>query len=508
MNYAAIHIAEFPVAAWLRAEPEQKPNRLSVLEGEAPHEHVVALNAAAKATGIERGMSKVQAEATGAPRFRTRDLTQEQQAFLALMEVVEKFSPAVQAVRSPTNSYGNDARLAAALLLDCTGMETLFGPLEAYARQLHEALLQAGCPSSIAIAPNAEAALLLCRSYSRVLCVKQSELQLRLAPLPMSCLPCTEATLATFHRWGIATLGDLARLPEMALISRIGQQAHRLRQLALGTADHLLVPEEEAFTLCENAVLDTPVEILDSLLFVLSPLLEAIVQKAVDHACSVRSLHLQLQLERAEPHAVQVRPAIPTQSRDLLLKLLNLELQAHPPQSGIVAVALSAEAAQPQRAQRGLFQSQFPEPERLDLLLARLRSIAGEENVGSPRLLNSHRDDVFQMVPFQPHTKPAAEDAILPGRLALRAFRPVQQVRVDLWANQPHMLFWNGTNLAVQTAVGPWHTSGSWWDGNAWDTDEWDVVLAASQQPTQLQQTVRLQQQHASGTWYLLGIYD
>ncbi len=74
------------------------------------------------------------------------------------------------------------------------------------------------------------------------------------------------------------------------------------------------------------------------------------------------------------------------QSRELFLKLLNLDLQSHPPQAAILGVTLTAEAARPQTAQRGLFQAQFPEPDKLDILLARLHSIAGDHNVGVAEL--------------------------------------------------------------------------------------------------------------------------
>jgi protein ImuB len=122
------------------------------------------------------------------------------------------------------------------------------------------------------------------------------------------------------------------------------------------------VPEEADLILSETAILDTPLVLLDSLLFVLSPMLERIMRSAVERAYALRSLTLALQLEKAPAYERHIRPAIATQSRDLLLKLLNLDLQTHPPQAAILGVTLTAEASRPQTAQRGLFQAQFPEP--------------------------------------------------------------------------------------------------------------------------------------------------
>ncbi len=55
-----------------------------------------------------------------------------------------------------------------------------------------------------------------------------------------------------------------------------------------------------------------------------------------------------------------VRPATPTQNREVLLNLLSLELQAHFPQAGIVSVTLEAEPAQPQTSQRASSKCSFP----------------------------------------------------------------------------------------------------------------------------------------------------
>ena len=234
----------------------------------------------------------------------------------------------------------------------------------------------------------------------------------------------------------------------------------------------------------------------------LSPQLDVILRKARDRAYALRSLTLALQLERGVSHVLQVCPATPTENRDLLLKLLNLELQAHPPQSGIVAVTLEAEATQPQTAQRGLFQAQFPEPDKLEPLLARLRSIAGEGNVGSPRLLNTHREDAFTLAPFLPSVRGTAEDEHVPSRLTLRLFRPPQATRVTCWADRPRMLFWQGAKLSITDAAGPWHAGNSWWNGEVWNHDSWDVVTAA---PIQ---ALRLRQEHVSKDWFVVGLND
>lgn len=502
MSFAAIHIPEFPVAAWQRNIPALRSRACVLLEGIPPQEKVVALCGKARAAGLEHGMSKAQAEAGSSAVFRSREIKEEKLAYAQIVEIAESFSPHIEAIASPGNGYAEAHTLAVVLLLDSSGTGTLFGSAESYALRLHRELRHAGFPASIGTAPNAEAALLLARATEKMICADRDSVRGKLASLPVSLLPCESRTLAVLCRWGIRTLGELATLPETALISRLGQQGKRLQQLARGEAEHLLVPEEPEFTLSETTALDSSLELLDSLLFVLSPMLEAVLRKAMNHAYALRSVRLTLELERAAPHLVEIRPATPTQNREVLLKLLNQELQTHPPGSGIVRVTLDAEPAQPQTAQCGLFQAQFPEPDKLELLLARLRSIVGEDNVGSPQLQNSHEDNAFTMAPFRPslHTDKAVKS--IPSRIAVRMFRPPQPVRVTCWGDQPRAMFWQGSRMAIASAAGPWQSSGSWWDGQAWDHELWDVVT------TEPMQALRLRQELGSKAWFVVGLYD
>ena len=79
---------------------------------------------------------------------------------------------------------------------------------------------------------------------------------------------------------GYPYLGMLAALPEKELIARMGQAGKRLRQLARGEMPHLFQPVEPAFTLEEHMELDSPVELLDALLFVVNVMLEQLILRA------------------------------------------------------------------------------------------------------------------------------------------------------------------------------------------------------------------------------------
>ena len=98
-----------------------------------------------------------------------------------------------------------------------------------------------------------------------------------------------------------------------------------------------------------------------------------------------------------------LRLPVPLLDAKIFLKLLQLDLNAHPPGAPIVKIHLSAEPVRPRAAQSGLFLPPSPEPEKLELTLARIAGIVGENKVGSLRLLDTHRPEAFRMQHFAPN---------------------------------------------------------------------------------------------------------
>ena len=212
MSYAAVHIPEFPVNAWKRTLGAHR-QPLVLLDGVAPQEKVAARCEKARRFGVQHGMSKVQAQTACDALFRTRNLAEEQSAFTAACRVGERFTPRLQAIASPANCYGGAQHLSLLLLLDSSGMETLFGTVGNYACKLHEELTGEGFPAGIGTARNAEAALMLARSTYRIVTADEGNIRAKLGPLPVMLLPCDPRTLAILSRWGIRTLASWPHFP-------------------------------------------------------------------------------------------------------------------------------------------------------------------------------------------------------------------------------------------------------------------------------------------------------
>ncbi len=468
--YACVAVREFPAQAMLRLRKELRSMPCAILDGAPPLETICARNAAARRIGIMEGMTRVEAETFPAKLFvRSRDA--EQNARAAILACAARFTPRVE--ECPRDSTW-------LTVLDIAGTGRLFGPPEKLAAVLIGQLYSIGVAASIVVASNFTAArcLALARAVGCTVITTGQE-QAALAPLPLTVLDLAGEQAITLAGWGIRTLGELAALPEASLAARLGQQALRQQAIARGVADHLFVPLDEEFGIAESMDLDTPVEVLDSLLFVLRVLLEQMLRRAADHLVAVAGIALTLRLEGGASHTRTVRPALPGNDLQLWMKLLQLELATHPPSSAIHAVKLTAELGSHRRAQMGLFAPQTPEPDRLDITLARLRALVGEGCVGTPVLKDTHKPDSFEMTAFSVKTAEQKTGCgIQPPspRSALRTLRPPEDLQVTLRHRRPVSLVFRGVRYAIDRAYGPWIASGEWWSANLWASQQWDVI--------------------------------
>jgi len=89
---------------------------------------------------------------------------------------------------------------------------------------------------------------------------------------------------------------------------------------------HAFQPQEAAFALREFCEFETPVEQVDSLLFVGARMLDSLIQRASTRAMSLARVDLDLALEGNSTHRLVLRPALPAVDRKFLLKLMQLEL--------------------------------------------------------------------------------------------------------------------------------------------------------------------------------------
>jgi len=464
--YACLHAAEFPAQTLLRLRPELKAHPVTVLDGPAHDRSVCALNRLARQRGVVLGLPRMEAEQIEGLQLLARSLAVEQSARAVMLETAAQFSPRIEEVSAPA---------ACSFVLDITGCELLFGPTAQMAAQMRVAMAAAGFRISVAISTNFHVARMKAAAAHGIAIMGAGEEAASLAKLPLRALGLAENPRETFAIWGIRTLGELAALPEAELVTRLGTESREWRALARGEARHTFQPIEAAFALREFYEFDSPVEQMNGLLFLAARMIECLTERAEDHALSLASLGVEMKLENGDNHLLNIRPALPTVDRKFLLKLLQLELAAHPPQAAVLALTLTAEPGRECKIQLGLFAPQTPEPSRLDVTLARIKAIVGEERVGTPVLEDTHRPASFHTDSFCVDTKTSTYDP-QPVRMALRRVRPPRSIQVTLRENKPTAFRDCGAHFQIAAAYGPWRSNGCWWSVDAWDTEEWDVL--------------------------------
>jgi protein ImuB len=258
----------------------------------------------------------------------------------------------------------------------------------------------------------------------------------------------------------------------------------------------------------------------------------------------VQELRLNLELATTQSNSCSMftrtlRLPTPMLDAKVFLKLFQLDLQAHPPGAPVVKMHLSAEPARPRVLQSGLFHPVFPEPEKLELTLARIAGIVGEDRAGSVELLNTHREGAFAVQHFAPlepasveakgkqSVNPKQKDMSLPvddgactfeekleenakekmsAVIALRIFRPPLSASVTLREAKPVHMRCLQPNIAgdIVWTAGPWRSSGDWSEQEGWSREEWDIAIAAGDSLA----LYRLVQDKLGGNWFVEGMYD
>jgi protein ImuB len=360
--------------------------------------------------------------------------------------------------------------------LDASGLDRLFGLPQDVAAAISRRAAALELKIGIALAANPDAAVCAARGFAGVSIVPHGDEAKFLGPLPLSLLAPSEQLAETLERWGIRRFQDLAALPPLGIAERLGPEGLRLRELARGEADRKLVPIEEPPRFEDQIELEHPVELLEPLTFLLARLVNGLVTRLATRALATDELRLRLDLENRAIHERALRLPVPSLDAGAFLKLLQLDLAAHPPQAPVVRVRIKMNPAKPRAAQSGLFVPIAPEPVKLEMTLARIEAFVGEGNAGSPELLDTHRPDAFRMIDFGravPRTHPRAS-----ARLAFRYFRPPRAARVAVANGSPAFVSAEGIRGNVLELAGPWRASGDWWTSGTWSRDEWDIALS------------------------------
>ncbi|HET7112360.1 MAG TPA: hypothetical protein VFI57_01895 [Pyrinomonadaceae bacterium] len=446
-------------------------------------------------------------------------------ANLSLAEFAYGFSPIVEEAGGRT------------VVIDVEGCELLFGSAYELAtdvsRRAKEPRVNGGLegPVNVAIAANPDAAIHAALRLNGITFVSPGEELTCLGEFPIEALEFSlvnvEKKLAdeifdTLRLWGILTFQDFASLPVAGVSERLGQEGVRLQQLAAGKTERHLKVKQPAPVFAHSIELDHPLRELEPLSFIFARLLNQLCATLNAYALATNQLTVQLQLEDQTAHDRTLSLPHPMRDHKVFLKLLVLEMEKQPPQAAVKAVSIACDPVKPRVIQNGLFVPLAPSPDKLELTLARLAKLVGDQNIGSPVLLDTHRPDAFSVKRFVLDTKndfrrrrksainrhwPIANRQCLGFRMFRPPLRAVVQVerglpaRVSAWDKQ------RSVYGKVVDVAGPWRTTGDWWRSDRWARDEWDISVAPVNKGDE-QVLYRIYRELNTDTWFVEGAYD
>jgi protein ImuB len=473
---------------------------------------------------------------------------------VSLAEFATAFSPFVEETASDT------------VVIDSSGCELLFGSPYELANEIAKCakrpkeLAGLGCKVNVALAGNPDAAIHAATFFDGISFISPGEELTCLGELPISqlspnvqgptsCLNNSSSNkqmldvgrwrleekkrneeiqkiLETLRLWGVRTFRDFAGLPVTGVSERLGQEGIRLQKLASGKTERHLNLKQPSPVFENSIELEHALTELEPLAFIFARLLNQICASLNAYALATNELRVQMKLSDQTPYERRLNLPSPMRDARIFLKLLLLDIELHPPQAGVVAVTIVCEPVKPRVLQNGLFIPLTPQPEKLELTLARLAKLVGPENAGSPELVDTHRPGAFRMKRFalkekgKPtrHRNPQSEIQNPKSLLAFRVFRPPLRALVEANRGYPTQISAWGSNRSVHGKVvrlgGPWRTTGDWWREDRWARDEWDVTLerradaAFRSMTSPLQVIYRIYRELSSGSWFVEGTYD
>src|SRR5258708_3916967 len=260
-----------------------------------------------------------------------------------LLALASSFSPLVEDTARGT------------VVFSIVGLGRLIGTPQEIAAAIACRGAEAGMQANLAISSDPDTAVLAAQHIRGITLIPPGREADRLGGLPVHVLPADPECIETLERWGIRTLAELAGLPEMGFIARFGDQGGVLLGLARGETRRSLRVMQPAESYQRSISFDHPQRLLEPLLFVISSLINELMQ-----GISINRVTLGLLLANKSEHRRTLEFPVPVRDPKVVLKQLQFDLEAHPPQAAITGVEVQLNPVEPRTLQHGLFIPQAP----------------------------------------------------------------------------------------------------------------------------------------------------
>lgn len=440
---------------------------------EGGRELLVALDAAAEASGPAPGMALSEARALCPPLHAEPHAPAADAAGLArLADWAERFTPWVALDAAP--AAGSAVGGGAGLWLDITGCAHLFGGEAGLLRALLAGCRRQGYTARAGLADTPGAAWALARygaGGGPIRMAPPGGQRAALAPLPVAALRLPPEKVELLARFGLTRIGDLLALPPASLAARLGPEAGtRLRQ-ALGEAGEALSPRRPQPSQQARLAFAEPIAAAEDLARAVERLIADLCEALQAAGQGVRRLRLVLFRADGGRQDLALGTSRATREPAHLARLFAQRREELEPGFGVDLLLLAAEAVEPLSAlQLALGREERGGGEGLAVLVDRLALRLGPEAVGLQLPRQSHLPErAVARRPALPPPRPAAAAwPPLPPRPLRLLSRPEPVEALALLPDHPPAHFrWRRRLHRVARAEGPERLSPEWWPAGA-----------------------------------------
>ena len=540
----------------------------------AERQLIVAVSRSALDYGIRPGMTLTQARALCADvAHADHDPRRDDRALEALGRWMTRFTPAVAVQRGtgfqpvsgapgnqgtsfPHRQHGLETHATtAALLLDVTGCELLFGGIDNLVGRIHQCLAAMRLDARVAAAPTPGAAWALAYGASRDVPVIATDEQLEsaLAPLSPAALRIDDRLAQSLHHLGLSTVGQVMALPREVLPARFGPRLSLRLDQALGRVAEPLVPLEYAPLVAARMDFDGVVSSLEAVWAVFRELVGRAIGQLARRGQGARRVEVEFFRDGMPPVKRSILLSRPSRDAVNLFNLFRCaaeDLVAPPPRrtsrlrgrrpgdpkpvvaptrvehvqsEGFIGMRLAVPLCEPLADEQVtlLGRGEYAGQVELDRLIERLRVRLGESAVVRAELVEAYVPERSwkrgedggsrieggrkrrQLAPSSIfHSPPSSFSAnrplhLLPTPAELRVMVSPSDDR----EGRPVMFSHDGRVHRVAHTVGPERIAGQWWDGHDKTRDYFDVQDEAGRRFW----VFRVAQ---TGKWYLHGVFE
>ncbi len=210
-----------------------------------------------------------------------------------------------------------------------------------------------------------------------------------LSAQPLAVLPLDSDTHRRLRQLGLKTLGQLAALPEEAVVSQFGGAGRRLWRLAAGVAVERVVGRETPEPIVAAITFFSPVAERELLARALDQLLERALKHPRRIGWRVQVVRVRAELEHGASWLVEAILKDPSADRDRIAAPLRTRLEQAPPTGAVERLAVEFTAFAPGAADLQLFARDASAAARADRRRA-LRTAAREIKLRLKRSLLYH----------------------------------------------------------------------------------------------------------------------